>query len=69
MAVLKNSEVTKMGAKERSEKLTDLRKELVKSNVAAHKTNAKTKEIKKAIARILSFNNTLAKKPEELKKA
>ena len=69
MAVLKNSEVVKMGDKERSEKLSELQKELVKSNVAAHKTNAKTKEIKKAIARILSFNNTRANKPGELKKA
>ncbi len=69
MAVLKNSEVVKMNAGARNEKLEELRRELVKANVTAHKTNAKTKEIKKAIARILSFSSTEAKTPGELKKA
>ncbi len=56
MAILRSKDVAKMGDKEREEKLKDLRLELIKANVTANKTNAKTKEIKKAIARILTRN-------------
>ena len=56
MAVLKSKQVSKMTRKERDEKLNELKVELIKSNVAANKTNAKTKEIKKAISRILTYN-------------
>lgn len=55
MAVLKYKDVTKMPAKERLDKLKDLKAELIKASVTANKQNAKTKEIKKAIARILTF--------------
>jgi len=55
MAVLKYKDITKMGDKALEEKLKDLRLEIVKANVNANKTNAKTKEIKKAIARIITF--------------
>ena len=44
-----------MDEKNRKERLKDLRMELTKANVTAHKTNAKTKEIKRAIARILTI--------------
>ncbi len=66
MAVLKAKEVRSMDEKTRESKLKDLKLELIKANVTANKTNAKTKEIKKAIARILTFNNST--KREELKK-
>lgn len=59
------SEVKKMDAKKRAEKLKDLKLELSKANVTANKQNAKTKEIKRAIARILTFNKS--EKSEELK--
>ena len=52
MALLRMQEVSKMSAEERTQKLKGLRLELVKANVTAHKATAKTKEIKRAIARI-----------------
>jgi|TARA_Y100000310_G_scaffold212935_2_gene213837 ribosomal protein L29 len=66
MAVLKFKDVEKMDKKTLDNKLKDLKMELVKANVSANKTNAKTKEIKKAIARILTFTNQ--RKSDEVKK-
>ena len=54
MALLKNSAVRKMSDNEMEEKLRDLKLELVRANVTANKTNAKTKELKRAISRILT---------------
>jgi ribosomal protein L29 len=70
MAILKSKEVAKMPAKERINKLKELRLELIKANVSANKTNAKTKEIKKAISRLLTMksNKLNASKKEVLKK-
>ncbi|MFH1500699.1 MAG: hypothetical protein ABIE22_02020 [archaeon] len=46
-----------MNEKEKQEKLKELRMELIKKNVAANKSSKiKAKEIKKAIARILTKN-------------
>ena len=56
MALLKYKDVEKMKEEELESKLKDLKLELVKANVSANKANAKTKEIKKAISRILTFN-------------
>ncbi len=56
MTLLKFKEIQKMDKKNIGEKLKELKFELVKANVTANKANAKTKEIKKAIARILTFN-------------
>lgn len=66
MAILRAKEIAKMSDSERSAKLKELKIELTKANVAAHKTNAKTKEIKRAVARIITFN-TLKKKVEKNK--
>ena len=63
MAILRYNEVSKMSKSDRESKIKDLRLELVKASVTAQKQNAKTKEIKKAIARILTFSN----KAEEVK--
>ena len=57
MAILKAKEVSKMSRKDRDDKLKELRMELVRANVTANKTNAKTKEIKRAISRLITFNN------------
>lgn len=54
MAILKNSDVKKMSLKEKEEKILELRMGLVKGYVQANRTNAKSKEIKKAIARLLT---------------
>lgn len=67
MAILRAKEVVKMDRKARDEKLLELKKELVKANVTANRTNAKTKEIKKAIARIITFNTEEIKSQKGLK--
>jgi ribosomal protein L29 len=51
-------DVVKMDAKERQAKMQELRFSLVKSQVTAHKATAKTKEIKRTLARLLTFNNS-----------
>jgi ribosomal protein L29 len=58
MAILRAKEISNMDEKTRKQKLKDLKMELIKANVSANKTNAKTKEIKRAIARILTFTNS-----------
>ena len=55
MAILKSKDIAKMSGKERQSKLKDLKMELIKNKVSA-KGKLKPKEIKKAIARILTFN-------------
>ncbi|MCA9485229.1 MAG: 50S ribosomal protein L29 [Nanoarchaeota archaeon] len=68
MAVLKMNEISKMSDKDKKDKLKDLKMELVRANVTANKTNAKTKEIKRAIARLLTSmktQNSEAKTPEK----
>jgi ribosomal protein L29 len=67
MALIRNKDVEKMNDKERFEKLKELKLELTKANVTANKTNAKNKEIKKAIARILTFNKSQKQKGGKLK--
>ena len=64
MAVLKYKDITKMSEKERNEKLKDLSMELIK-NKASDKGKLKAKEIKKAIARILTFNRLNSKSVEQ----
>lgn len=58
MAVLKYKEIEKLTEKERTEKLKELKLELIRANVAANKTNSKTKEIKRAISRLITFNKS-----------
>ncbi|NCN98832.1 hypothetical protein COU62_03675 [Candidatus Pacearchaeota archaeon CG10_big_fil_rev_8_21_14_0_10_35_219] len=58
MSLLKYSELEKMDKRSLESKLNDLKMELAKANVAANKQTAKTKEIKKAISRILTFTKT-----------
>lgn len=58
MTLLKIKDVRKMSKKEREEKIKELRFALTKANVTANKANAKTKEIKRAIARLLTVNES-----------
>lgn len=65
MAQLKFKDIQKMSKQEREKRLKTLKTELIKSKVDASKKGGfKTKEIKKMIARILTFNS----KHRELKK-
>src|SRR3972149_1401614 len=65
MALLRTRDILKMAEKERVEKLKELKFELVKSGVTANKANAKTKEIKRAISRLITFGKSAK---EELNK-
>jgi len=76
MAILKNKEIKNMDPKEREKKIKELKLELVKSKANAAKSGAgKIKEIKRTIARMLTFNKSQSQEPkqrpakkEELKK-
>jgi len=61
MAVLKMKDIKSLSEKEREEKIKDLKLELIKRNVTANKSSKiKTKEIKKAIARMLNKNGYMS---------
>jgi ribosomal protein L29 len=59
MALLRAKDIAKMPVKDREEKLKELRMELVRAGVTANKASAKTKEIKRAISRLITFNNSV----------
>ena len=57
MAILKKKDISKMSEKETNEKIKDLRFELIKNQISSGKgRKLKTNEIKKTIARLLTFN-------------
>ena len=58
MALTRFKELAKLSQKDRDEKMKELRFELVKAGVTANRTNAKTKEIKRAISRLMTLNNS-----------
>lgn len=56
---MKYKEIEKMGKEDRNKKLKDLKMELVKSKTASTKSgNSNTKQIKRTIAKILTFNTS-----------
>ena len=57
MALLRAPEVVKMSPQERTAKLKELRFSLTRGQVTANRATAKTKEIKKAIARLLTYEH------------
>ncbi len=57
MAILKSKEIAKFNSKEIEEKIKELKMELIKEKVSAAKGGKlKTREIKRTIARLLTFN-------------
>ena len=57
MAILKVKDIEKMNVKERKAKIKELKMELIKEKLNAGKGGKlKAKEIKKTIARLLTFN-------------
>jgi len=54
---MKFRDIKKMSKEERTKKIDELKLELVKTKANPSKSPAKTKEIKKTIARILTLNN------------
>ena len=65
MALLRNKEVAKMSAKDKEAKIKELKFSLMRSQVAANKAAGKSKEIKRAIARLLTAHSR--QQPEEVK--
>lgn len=60
MATLKFKELKKMSKEEREGKLKELKMELVKSRInASRNKGARTRDIKKVIARIMTLNNQI----------
>lgn len=57
MALVRASDAAKMSQAERKDKLKDLKMELIRANVLAHKQTAKTKEIKRAISRLTTYSH------------
>jgi len=63
MAILKSKEIAKMSSKEIEEKIKDLKMELIKEKVSLAKGGKiKVREIKRTIARLLTFNRLKSKK-------
>ena len=67
MAIIKSKDIVKLSENERIEKLKDLRMELIKSGLPNSKSKLRPKEIKKAIAKILTFNRLNQKESVEQK--
>ncbi len=63
MAVLRMADARKLSEKDRAEKLSELKLELVKGAASANKAKAKTKEVKRAIARLLTLSKQLKEAP------
>ncbi|MBS3093310.1 50S ribosomal protein L29 [Candidatus Pacearchaeota archaeon] len=58
MAIIRKNEMKKMNNKDRKEKIKELRSELMKERVNLSKGGKiKVKEIKRTIARLLTFNS------------
>ena len=68
MAVLRIKDIKNMDEKTKKEKLKDLKMELVKASVSANRANAKTKEIKRAIARLMTYHKLTKSHKEEVRK-
>jgi len=63
MAVLKFKDIDKLSERERQEKLKELGMELIK-NKASSQSKTNVREIKRAIARLLTFNRLNKKSVE-----
>jgi len=58
MAILKSADVLKMSEKERTTKISELKVELIKAKVSGKKVSKLSlREIKKAIAKLKTFNS------------
>ncbi|MCU0641959.1 MAG: 50S ribosomal protein L29 [archaeon] len=64
MAILKIKDIKKMNSKDIDGKIAELRMQLVRAGVTANKATAKTKEIKRTLARLITVSKSAK---EELK--
>ena len=68
MAILKAKDISKMSEKEINDKIKDLKLELIKNQISSGKGGKlKTNEIKRTIARLLTFNRLNQKEPVKTK--
>ncbi len=68
MAILKSKEAAKMSSAERKDKIKELKTELIKARLANKKTTKlNAREIKRTIARLLTFENMKKEIKEEKK--
>jgi len=58
MVLLRNKDIKSMSKEIIKTKLSELKLELIKANLVANKQNAKTKEIKRAISRLMTFSKS-----------
>src|SRR3989338_4175835 len=54
MALIKKQDISKMNINEATTRLKELKLELAKAHVTAHRATAKTKEIKRTVARLMT---------------
>lgn len=57
MAIIRKSDLKKMNRTEMEAKIKEIKMELIKANATSQKTNAKHGELKRTIARLLTFLN------------
>jgi large subunit ribosomal protein L29 len=57
MAIIRKNDLKKMNKTEMQNKLKELKLELAKAGVSANKASAKTKELKRTVARLLTILN------------
>jgi len=63
MAILKSKDIAKMAIKEIESKIDELKLEMLKSRAATKKTGkSNTREIKRTIAKLLTFKNQIKSK-------
>mgnify|MGYP001608735696 CR=1 FL=1 len=69
MAILKSKDIAKMANKEIETKIDELKLELLKSRAATKKTGkSNTREIKRTIAKLLTFKRVLEMKNKPVEK-
>ncbi|MDA3836082.1 MAG: 50S ribosomal protein L29 [Nanoarchaeota archaeon] len=56
MAILKAKQIREMKKEDKDKKMKELKVELIKANAKTGQGNSNVKEIKKAIARLLTIN-------------
>ena len=65
MAIIKRQDLAKMHATDMVARLKELKLELTKANVTAHRATAKTKEIKRTVARLLTRLATIQREASQ----
>ena len=66
MALIKKQDLVKMNAQDITAKIKELKFELARSHVTAHRATSKTKEIKRTVARLMTRRaSTIREAPQK----